>query len=149
MIQIERTFHVAAPPADVWRALTDVERWPQWTASVRRLRREEEGSFGLGSSARMSLRGMIGASTWRVTFHEQGRAFAWENRTLGVHSIASHVVEPDGGDAKVTLTITQAGVGAALLRPLIASISRRNVEMEADGLKRYCEGRAARSGAAP
>ena len=33
----ESSIEIAAPAATVWETFTDVERWPDWTASVERL----------------------------------------------------------------------------------------------------------------
>jgi hypothetical protein len=42
---------------------------------------------------------------------------------------------------RVTLTVTQSGLWATVARLYVGSISRRNVRLEAEGLKRRCEGR--------
>lgn len=136
MIRVERTLHIDAAPTDVWAALSAVERWSEWTATVRRMERVDAGKpFGVGSSARIWLMGGVGSSVWHVTSYEEGRAFAWDSRTAGVHSIADHVVEADGAGSRVTLTVTQRGIGSLLLRPFLARVSRRNVQIEIDGLK--------------
>ena len=53
--------------------------------------------------------------------------------------VATHVIEPDGNGSKVTLTVDLSGIVATLFGPMIAGQSRKNVEMEAEGLKRWCE----------
>lgn len=139
MVNVERTLHVDAPPADVWRVIADVSRWAEWTPTVRRMERLDAAPFGAGSGARIWLLGALGSSVWRVTSFDEGRAFTWESRTAGVHSIADHTVEPDGAGSRVTLTMTQRGIGSLLLRPFLARISRRNLQIEIDGLKRRAE----------
>ena len=39
----------------------------------------------------------------------------------------------------VKLTVEMAGIGATLLYPFMAWITRRNLRWEAEGLKRRCE----------
>jgi hypothetical protein len=53
------------------------------------------------------------------------------------------VIEPDGNGSKVTLTVDLSGIVATLFGPMIAGQSRKNVEMEAEGLKTRSEGPAA------
>ena len=136
---VTRTTRINAPPVAVWAVMTDVERWAEWTESVRKITREGSGKFGMGSSAQISLRGAPGTSIWRVTEYEEGRSFAWESKSPGVVSVGNHVIEPDGDGSKVTLSVTQSGIGAILLSPYLSYVNRRNLGWETEGLKRHCE----------
>jgi len=79
------------------------------------------------------------AATWVITELVDGRSFTWATRTPGARSVASHVVKPVASGCVVTLTVEVEGVGALLLRPLVARASRRNLRFEAEGLKRRAE----------
>lgn len=47
-------WRIAAPVADVWRALVEVERWPQWWPYVRRVQTLREGDAdGVGAIRRI------------------------------------------------------------------------------------------------
>ena len=94
-VHVERTVNINAPPARVWAVMMDVERWPEWTKSVRGVQRLGGGPFGLGSEARLRVRGGP-ASVWRVTEFTEGQSFTWESDTAGVHSRASHVIDSEG-----------------------------------------------------
>ncbi len=96
--------------------------------SVERL---EGGAFGMGSTAKLRGRRAPAAGVWRVTEFTEGRSFAWENDSGGVHGVATHLIEPDGDGSNVTLTVTLSGLVATLLRPLLAGASRENVRVEA------------------
>jgi hypothetical protein len=119
--------------------MTDVERWPEWTESMKSVERLEEGPFVLGSTARLRIRRAPTAGVWRVTEITEGRSFTWETDSGGVHGVATHLIEPDGDSSKVTLTVTLSGLVATLLTPILAGVARDNVRMEAEGLKRRCE----------
>jgi hypothetical protein len=133
--------HIEAPPRDVWAVLMDVERWPDWTPTMRRVERLDAGPFGPGSRARITLRGLP-PGAWRVTQLDDGRSFTWETET-GVRALAGHVIEPDGAGTKLTLTASTRGLFALLLTPVTMLLTRGHVRREAEGLKRYCEQRAA------
>jgi hypothetical protein len=136
----EHTIEVDAAPDRIWAIMSDVERWPEWTGSMRRVERLETGPLAVGSTARVH-QPRLPAVVWRVTSLEPARGFTWEARSPGVHTIGIHRIEPRaGGGSSVTLGVHSSGIGAALMTPLIAGITRRYVRMEAEGLKARAEG---------
>jgi uncharacterized membrane protein len=138
-VYAERTVRIEAPPDVVWRVWTDVERWPEWTASMRKITRLEEGPLAKNSSARVQANAPPTAD-WRVTEFDEGRFFKWEAEMTGAHAVGTHLVEPDGTGSKATMTVSiTGGPLVALFTPLLVIISRRNLRMEAAGLKRRCE----------
>ena len=143
MIMTEREFHIDAPPDVVWRVMSDIERWPQWTATAESAKRGEDGPLRAGATARMKIVGVSGVALWTVTSLEDGREFVWENRTAGVRSVAGHRVEPEGAGSKVRLWIEQSGLVATLIGWYLRRVSNRNIDVEAEGLKRESERLAA------
>jgi len=137
-IEHQQVLDVEAPPERIWAVMMDVERWPEWTESMRRIERLEGGPMKLGSRARIALKGAP-ASVWRVTEYTEGRSFTWESSALGVRSGASHVIERQDGGSRVTLSVRMSGPMAVVMSPLLRSAARRNVAMEAEGLKRAVE----------
>ena len=137
-MRYERSIHIAAPPGVVWAVMNDVARWPEWTPSVRSVEVCEPGPLRVGFAARLQVRGMP-AATWVVTELTEGRSFTWVTRTPGARSVASHAIEPGTNGCVVTLAVEVRGFGAVLLRPLVARASRRNLRLEAEGLKQRAE----------
>jgi uncharacterized membrane protein len=138
-MDIARTIDIAAPPEQVWAVMADVERWPEWTASVTSVERLDERPFGIGSRARVRQPRLM-VAVWTVTAFEAGRYFAWQNAVPGLKSVGGHRVEAaDGNASRVTLSIDWSGPLAPLIRLFYGKLSRRYVEMEAQGLKRRCE----------
>ncbi|MGK4583751.1 SRPBCC family protein [Kitasatospora sp. HPMI-4] len=133
------TVEVAAVPARIWQVLTEVERWPSWTATVSEVRRLEEGPFGVGSTVRIR-QPRLRPAVWQVTVYEPGRCFAWQSGAPGVLTVADHRIDPrpDGG-AEVTLTLSQFGPAAPVLGVVYGPLTRRYLAIEAAGLKRAAE----------
>ncbi|MCU1453527.1 MAG: cyclase/dehydrase [Acidimicrobiales bacterium] len=135
----EVSIHIEGDAARVWREMIDVERWPEWTASVTSIERLDDGPFAVGSRARIRQPGMP-AGIWTVTELEPERSFTWAMSMPGVASTAEHILTatPAGG-VDLMLTIDQRG----LLAPLVGRLGdRRTVRlmtMEAEGLKRQVE----------
>lgn len=137
-MKIEQTIEIAAPTAKVWAALVDVERWPDWTASMEKVERLGDGPFGLGSEVRIK-QPKFPALAWKVTAFDPGTYFAWHASSRGVSTTAGHRVVPAEGGCTVTLTVDQGGPMSWLVSLLYKKLSREYVDMEAQGLKRFCE----------
>ena len=138
-MRYEISVDVEAPAERVWTVLTDVERWPEWTASMTSLRPVAADSLAVGGEV-VVKQPRLPVTRWRVTHLEPGRAFTWSARRPGLTTVAAHrIAAPDGGPVKVTLSLAQTGPLAAVLGALAGGLTRRYVIMEAYGLKRYCE----------
>ena len=128
------TFPVDAPADDVWAVLSDVARWPEWTASMKTVERLDDGELRVGSSARVK-QPALPRVLWTVTDVVPGRSFVWEARSSGVHTKGIHRIEPDGDGSRVTLAIDQRGPMSWLVTLLYARRTKRYVAMEAEGLR--------------
>ncbi|HEX2041826.1 MAG TPA: SRPBCC family protein [Acidimicrobiales bacterium] len=138
-MRVETTLDIDAPAERVWEVMADVERWPEWTASVERAERLDDGPLRLGSRARLK-QPRFPPVVWEVTELEPGRSFAWTAKNVGLTSVGRHRVVARGeGGATVTLTLEQEGPMAPLLALLTGKLTRRYVDTEAQGLKRRCE----------
>ncbi|HEX5543098.1 MAG TPA: SRPBCC family protein [Micromonospora sp.] len=137
-MRLEVSTEIAAPPEQVWAVLSDVERMPEWTASMTRVRRLDEGPLAVGSTVRVE-QPRLRPATWRVTQYDPGRSFTWQSTSGGVTTVASHELVSHGDAVRVTLIVQQTGLLAALVGLLAGSLTRRYIVMEAEGLKRRCE----------
>ncbi len=136
---VDHSVSIAAPRAVVWTILTDVERWPEWTASMRSVQYVGADQLTLGGQVRIKQPGMP-ALVWKVTALVPQESFAWMATSGGVTTVGLHqlTLSPSGG-VTVRLGLEQRGPLAGLVGLLTASRTRRYVQMEADGLKRRSE----------
>lgn len=129
---------ILAAPQTVFAVLCDVERWPNWTPTMTRIRRLEGGAFGLGSLAEVQ-QPKLRTTVWKVSKFTPDGNFTWDSRAPGVHMIAGHVVEANVSGCRVTLTIEVGG----WLRPLIMLLYGRLINdyviTEGNCLKNHCE----------
>lgn len=131
---------IEADPGRIWDTLLDVERWPEWTASMTRVERLDAGPLDLDSTARIT-QPKLPVTVWRVTEFKPGVSFSWTATGAGITTVGGHhVVAETGGSATVVLSVEQAGLLAPLSWLLTGALTRRYVETEAQGLKRRCEG---------
>ena len=133
---------VAAPPDRVWAVLSDIERWHEWTPTIRRITRTNAGPFRIGARARVH-QPRLPPADWIVTALHEGRGFDWESRAPGVRVLARHLVEPSASGTRVTLSVQYSGLLGNILGRVTAALNRRYIALEADGLKRRAEAQAA------
>jgi uncharacterized membrane protein len=146
-VSFSTSITINAPAQRVWEVLTDVERWPESTASMTRVQRLDNGPFRIGSGAKIE-QPKLPTMTWTVTDLQPGRSFSWSTGSAGVTTVADHRVEPVTADSTtVTLSVHEKGPLAPLVQLLYGGITRRYVTMEAEGLKRVVEAGASLSAA--
>jgi hypothetical protein len=144
-MEYELAVDIDAPPDVVWSVMSDVERWSEWTDSITSIERLDAGPFAVGSLARVR-QPKLAPAVYRVTELTEGRSFTWEMRSLGAHGVGRHVVEPRGpGGSRAILGVTARGFLVSLLGGWMSRITREYVGMEAAGLKRRSEERAAKA----
>jgi uncharacterized protein YndB with AHSA1/START domain len=133
---------VAAPPNRVWDVIVDVERWPEWTDSVTRVRRLDTGPLAVGSRVVIS-QPKIPTCTYTVTALEAGSVFTWEQRQPGSTVVAHHTCAPlAAGGTQVELGVVMSGALGGVVGRLYRRLTERYLAMEAAGLKARAEASA-------
>jgi uncharacterized membrane protein len=133
------TVDIEAPPNEVWAVLRDVEHWPDWTPTMQHVTRLDHGPFAVGSETRV-LQPRLRPAVWEVMRLEEGRRFSWMSRGPGVMTEADHVIEPHGTGSRVTFSVQFAGMLGGVVGRMYCGITQRYVGIEAESLRRRCEG---------
>src|SRR4051812_1135693 len=118
----------------VWQVMSDVDRWPEWTASVTHVQRIGGQPLAVGSRAIIE-QPKFPPATWKVTELKPGSHFAWVSANPGLRVTGGHRVEPIPTGTRATLTIDLEGPLAGIFWWLTKRISQRYVTLEAEGLK--------------
>jgi hypothetical protein len=119
----------------VWAILADVERWPEWTASVSRIERLDRHPLGLGSRLRID-QPKLPPGIWVVTIWEPERRFTWELPRPGLTMIGDHRLQAVGEGCALTLDLTFDGWLGGLVALFSGRLAERYMRLEADGLHR-------------
>jgi len=130
---------IGAPPEQVWAVLSDVERWPLWTASMTSVKLVGPGPLAVGVAVRVH-QPRLPALTWTVDELVPGRLFTWSSRSAGTASRAEHEVVPSAGGCRVTLTLVQSGPLAGVAALGYGRLTRRYLRMELEGLRSQVSG---------
>jgi len=134
---------IPAPAPLVWSVMSDVERWPEWTASISLVKRLSCGPLQVGSRLRIH-QPKFPPAFWRVTELNPGAEFTWVSRAPGIRVTANHQVNAIALGSRVTLSIRYEGLMGALLARWTRHLNERYLAMEAAGLKARCGELAAR-----
>jgi uncharacterized protein YndB with AHSA1/START domain len=132
------TVDIEAPPQRVWAVMSDIERWPEWTPTVRSVQRLDSGPLAPGRRARIH-QPKLPPADWQVTALQEGSSFTWVTHSPGVTVTARHGVEGIEGGSRATLSIQFGGVLGPLVGWLTRGLNGRYLSLEAAGLKRRSE----------
>ena len=134
-MHFEVTVEIDAPADVVWRAVTDVEDWPKWTKSVRKIAWLDGQTLSLGGMARIKQPGMP-SIVWKVSELVPGKSFTWECSRPGVKTVATHVLERiDDQRTELVVGSRLSGLLSTVLSWLIARRIEKFLRMEAEGLR--------------
>jgi len=135
------TVEISVPPERVWAVMAEVERWPEWTPSVSRIRRRATGPLAVGQWV-LVRQPRLPPALWRVDRLEPGQAFTWVSSGPGFRVAGIHALEPLPDGTRVTLAIEITGPLGPLLARLTRKLTERYMALEAAGLKRRSEAQA-------
>ena len=138
------TVEIPAPPQLVWSVMADVERWPEWTASVSRVKRLSPGPLQIGSRMRIH-QPKLPPALWRVIAINPDAGFTGISVAPGIRVTARHTVEPIATGTRVTLSIRYDGLLRRLLARWTGDLNERYLALESNGLKAHCTELAAKS----
>jgi uncharacterized membrane protein len=130
---------IDAPATVVWDVFSDVERWPDWTASVTRLVALDGPGIEVGKRFEIKQPRMP-KLVWEVTDVAPGRSWTWVQRSPGGLTLASHdVTAISDGRTRVRQQIDQRGPVGILVGLGMRRMTRRYLDLEAVGLKTRSE----------
>ncbi|MGH8829220.1 MAG: SRPBCC family protein [Jiangellaceae bacterium] len=138
-MRFETTTSIAATPQQVWEVYADVERWPEWTASVTSVERLDPGPLRVGARTRIK-QPKLPVAVWEVTELVDGERWVWVATGPGVTTTAAHEIRASDSGATATATIDQNGPVGALIGRLTRGLTERYLALEGAGLKARSEG---------
>jgi carbon monoxide dehydrogenase subunit G len=129
---------IQATPARVWAVLREIERWPEWTPTVAKIEPVGSRAFEVGARVKIHQPKLLPA-TWQITEVDEGRAFTWVMRGLGVRVSGRHEVRAGERGSHATLSLEFSGFLGPLVARIYGRLNERYLAMEAAGLRERCE----------
>jgi uncharacterized protein YndB with AHSA1/START domain len=143
MQTVERVI-IQATPADIWRVLADVERWPTWTPTVQQVQPLTPDGLRLGARYRIT-QPKLRPAVYEVTELTPHKAFTWVQKAAGATMIADHRLIGDNSSTEVELSFSTEGLLGAIVGSMYAKRIADYVKTEARSLKMHCEQFAAKT----
>jgi uncharacterized membrane protein len=132
-----RTIDIPAPTPLVWSVLVNIERWPEWTASVSRVKLRSPGPLRVGSRVRIH-QPRLPVASWRVTELWPGTGFTWVSRAPGLRITGRHMVETTAEGTHVALSLRYSGLLGRLVARWVGDLNEHYLSLEASGLMKCC-----------
>lgn len=118
-LKVART--TQATPAQLWNAITDLDRWADRISGITDVTRLDDGTgFGVGTRWR-ETRIMFGKETteeMEVTAIDEGRSYTVEAGSRGADYTSVWAVEPRGDETELSMTFS--GEPTSLIAKLMA-----------------------------
>ena len=145
MPSLQRSLTIDVPPARVYEAFADFDRWLEWNPHLRQVKPLCEGPLATGCTARIALKLSPFPSVWEVTEVVPGRSFAWASSSIpGVRLTFDHIAEDYDGGTVATLRVDVEGP-LAFLTPITGAFYEHNLGRSLAALKRILEAEAPKS----
>jgi uncharacterized protein YndB with AHSA1/START domain len=146
MIRAEQSVFINRPPDEVFRFVSDVEKWDQWAGEMVEVRKISEGPVGVGTtfSAAVKFLGQRSDSEQEITEYEPGNRLGIRVSSGPVAgSTAVFSFESVEGGTKVTEAVEgETGGLWKVADPLLARMIERQYATNLGNLKDLLEAQA-------
>ncbi len=129
---------IQAPASIVWKKLTDVDHWHEWSPTITSIRQVNGGPFAVGKKLRIQ-QPKLPTSVWIIESVEQERSFFMRKKNCLLSVIAGHELEEVNGITLLTLSIEFKGASASWVGRKYEAMMLEYLSIEARSLKSASE----------
>ncbi len=135
-MKFSASVEINASPEKAWPLINNVEEWPKWIRSLKKVEKVSEGPWGVGARVLVVARFLITVNLlMTITEFVSGRSVVMEGKVLGVRMKRYYKMEPVNGRAK----LTAGGEVSGLLACLVQRGGRKVSEEIVQALKKMVE----------
>lgn len=132
---------IIASPETVWKVLSDVAHWHEWTPTVTKVEVLDQPELKLGSRYKV-YQPKLQPAIWIVTTFVPPSSFVWESSMPGIHMVAEHMLKQVSAEqTELTLTFTFKGWLGRIMGNLYRTTVESYIATEAQSLKKRVEGK--------
>ena len=138
-MKFSASVEINASPEKTWSLLKNIEEWPKWVPSLKKIEKVSGEPLGKGSKVLVVAKSLIKVNLlMTVTEFVAGQRVVMEGRVLGVRMVRFYELEPVSGRAR----LTAGGEVTGLLSFLVRRGGQRLSEEIVQALKKKVEGLA-------
>jgi carbon monoxide dehydrogenase subunit G len=138
-MKFSASVEINASPEKTWSLLKNIEEWPKWVPSLKKIEKVSAEPLGKGSKVLVVAKSLIKVNLlMTVTEFVAGQRVVMEGKVLGVRMVRFYELEPVSGRARLTAGGEVTGLLAFLVRRGGQKLSEEIVQ----ALKRKVEGLA-------
>ena len=138
MTKYSTSITINANPEAVWKVLSDVAHWHEWTPTVTKVEVLNTPELKLGNRYKV-IQPKLQPAEWIVTELTTSN-FTWESKAPGMHMVAEHFVKSiNANQAEVTLTFAFNGWLGNFIGKLYGKMTEEYIQTEAQSLKKNVE----------
>jgi carbon monoxide dehydrogenase subunit G len=141
MTQYSTSITINASQEAVWKVLSDVAHWHEWTPTVTKVEVLDQAELKLNHRYKV-YQPKLQPVVWTVTMLEAPSVFVWEARMPGMVMIAEHAlhaVKPD--QTELTLKFSFHGLLGKIMGRLTRKTAEEYIRTEAESLRKRVEGK--------
>ncbi|HMV29003.1 MAG TPA: SRPBCC family protein [Anaerolineales bacterium] len=138
MTKISTSLTINASQEAIWKVLSDVAHWQEWTPTVTKVEMLDTPEIKLGNHYKV-IQPKLQPVVWTVTELNSAN-FTWESKSPGMHMEAEHVVKSiNANQSEVTLTFAFNGWLGNLIGRMYGKMTEEYIRTEAQSLKKKAE----------
>ena len=138
MTKFSISLTINASQDSIWKILSDVAHWQEWTPTVTKVEVLDTPKLKLGNRYKVT-QPKLQPVVWTVTELNSAN-FTWASKSLGMHMVAEHVVKSiSANQSEVTLTFAFNGWLGNLISKMYGKMTEEYIQTEARSLKKRAE----------
>lgn len=116
-MKFSSSVEIDAPPEKVWALVNELEEWPQWIPSIKRIEKLSEGPLGIGSQIRVTAKSIMTVKLlMTITEFVPGQRAVMQGKVLGTKMTRYYTFEPVSQRTRLTAGGEVSGLLAFLVR---------------------------------
>jgi ribosome-associated toxin RatA of RatAB toxin-antitoxin module len=138
MTKFSTSIIINASQVAIWKVLSDVPHWHEWTPTVTKVEVLNTPELKLGNRYKV-IQPKLQPVVWTVTELNSAN-FTWESKSRGMHMVAEHVVTSiNANQSEVTLTFAFNGWLGNIIGKIYGKMTGEYIATEARSLKKQVE----------
>lgn len=116
-MKFSSSLEVDAPPEKVWALVNELEEWPRWIPSIKKIEKLSEGALGEGSQIRVTAKSIITVKLlMTITEFVPGQRAVMQGKVLGTKMTRYYNFQPVNQRTRLTAGGEVSGLLAFLVR---------------------------------